>query len=51
MMKAIGKAQVYLAVAVALGSIAAFGPAHSQGGDPIGELVKTSTFSRAERIN
>lgn len=42
----------YLAISIALGSVVAASPARSQGrGDPIGDLIKTSTFSSAERIN
>jgi hypothetical protein len=42
----------YLAISVVLGSVVATSSAQSQGrGDPIGELIKTSTFSSTERIN
>jgi hypothetical protein len=42
----------YLAISIVLGSMAAAGPALSQGGaDPIGELKKTSTFDRAQGVN
>lgn len=42
----------YLSILVVLGSAAATGQAQAQGrGDLIGDLVRTSTFSSAERIN
>ncbi len=42
----------YLAISVVLGSVMAASPARPQGGvDPIGELKKTSTFDRAQRID
>lgn len=42
----------YLAIPVVLGSMMAAGPALSQGGvDPIGELKKTATFDRAQRVD
>ena len=42
----------YLAIPVVLGSVMAAGPALPQGGvDPIGELKKTATFDRAQRVD
>lgn len=42
----------YLVILVVLGSSEAISPAKSQGrGDPIGDLIKTSTYSSAQRIN
>jgi hypothetical protein len=41
----------YLAISVVLGSVMAASPARSQGGgDPIGNLTKTSIFDRAQRV-
>ena len=42
----------FLAITVGLGAVAAIGPAQSQGRDDlIGDLVKTSTFRSAERVD
>jgi hypothetical protein len=42
----------YLAISVVLGSFVATSPAQTQGrGDPIGDLIKTSTFNSAQRVN
>ena len=43
---------VVLAIALVLGPSVAISPAQSQGrGDLVGDLTKTSTFSRAQRVN